>query len=87
MIQNRRHVLQLRDTIHGAIQSFARDRGVGDGELAGQDLSAALAWVLRDVIKEAPDMMIRAELAAGARYALDDAASLHVPTIASKVIQ
>ena len=82
-IQNHRHVKALRDVIHGAIQQFAASYGIGEGGLSGHDLTVALAWVLRDVIKDAPEPMIRAELAAGARYALDDAASitLDVPRI------
>lgn len=70
-IQNRKHVQGVRDLIHGAIQQFVADEGLD--RIAASDVACAIAWVLRDVIKQAPDARIRAELAAGARYAIDDA--------------
>lgn len=71
-IKNRKHVKGVRDAVHAGIQSFAKEYGLE--QIAAGDVAMAVAWVLRDIIKEAPDAMIRAELAAGARYAIDDAA-------------
>ena len=72
-IQNPNHVKGVRDAVHAGIQEFAKDHGLDVGGLAASDVVCAVAWVLRDLIKEAPDAYVRAELAAGARYAIDDA--------------
>jgi hypothetical protein len=73
MIHNRNHVRGIRDMLHVGIQQFAKENGLGNGDLQGEDVACALAWVLRDIIKEAPDAQMRASIAAGARYAIDDA--------------
>ena len=80
-IQNRRHVMGLRDVIHGAVQGFADDESIGPGGIAGADLVVAISMVLRDAIKQCPDAYQRAALAAGARVAIDDAgkASILLP--------
>jgi hypothetical protein len=78
VIQNRRHVTGIRDLIHASIQQYAKDMGTGPGGIAGADAVTAIAWVLRDMIKEAPDAQTRASLAAGARYAIDEAGKMQV---------
>jgi hypothetical protein len=70
-IQNRKHVRGVHDLIHGAIQEFVAENGLE--KIAASDVACAIAWVLRDVIKQAPNAQVRGELAAGARYAIDDA--------------
>ena len=72
-VRNPSHVRGARDAVHAGLQQFAKERGLDVGGLAASDVVCGVAMVLRDLIKEAPDAMIRAELAAGARYAIDDA--------------
>jgi len=59
MINNPRHVKDMRDAIHHAIQTAARHRGLGPGDLSGRDLLTAVLLVARDIIRDAPDQETR----------------------------
>jgi len=75
MIQNPDHVRGMRDAIHAGVQDFAEAKGLGLGSIHGNDLAAALAFVMRDLIRQAPDSTVRHQLLAEIKAVLDDAAA------------
>ena len=62
MIQNPKHVKELRDVLHASIAHWGHSRGLGERELEGSDLCTALGLVMRDVVNSAPDPVIRSVL-------------------------
>lgn len=62
MIQNPKHVKELRDVFHAAINGWAHSRGIGEQGLEGSDLCTALALVMRDIVWSAPDPISRSLL-------------------------
>lgn len=74
-IRNPAHVKGLRDSVHAAIQAFARLSGLGDRDIDGGDAVTGITMALRDIIQSSPDGLTRARLAAQAIEVLKDAGS------------
>ncbi len=69
-VVNRKHILDLRDTLHNAISAFGMLHNLGPGELAAPDTCVALAMVMRDIVQSAPDSESKARILNGAITAL-----------------
>lgn len=69
-VQNRKHILDLRDALHAAISTWGVMRGIGPGDLHAPDACVALAMVMRDIVQAAPDDSSKAAILTGAVAAI-----------------